>query len=680
MKKVYRLFFVIVISLVLPNIVFAEEVRTIIPDYSWYESDDKEKYLISSEEQLIGFANIVNGKADGIEKDTFKDKIVYLQKNLNLTGIVWTPIGSSMYDHMSDSPDTKMFEGTFDGSYHTITGLSSDNYIALEEDISSGEHSYGLFGYGYGASVKNLNLANVNIHCSGAAGADGAGVAALIGYYVPKDDYASTIDNVHVLSGTVQATNNMGGIIGYMNIQGSKIDIDVTIKNTTNAAKVITDAREAGGIVGLFQNGWSHRGSLKFINCVNYGDVIANPGASNTIASGILGREQSYGDYKYDFKVYFENCINEGNIVANGKSGSGTEAHAAGISTVYYVRGAPMIVNNCLNKGNITINGSSVDNFIDGIIAHPSGSSNDDVTILLQNASYNLGTITAPKSKTTFVRYDVNGSIGNIVPLRIAAGTNITISDGSSLVREGYVFNGWNTKIDGTGDAYAGGEQLKIESSLTLYAQWRREKSTWSVLAPPPAFYTGSPIKPKVVVYDENDSLIDIDKYVVTYQDDFDCIDVGRKTIKVTYNNEEIEVEYDIIKSRMDISITTSSKEIEGNQNLKLYVSGVEGNNVQLICDDPDVVINYSGNNIYSVVIPNKDREYLFTAITMDNGNNFGISSSVLVTGIKSNESTVTNPNTKDYKYIILIVPIIIVLIGIINNYKYIRKDQYERG
>ena len=202
-----------------------------------------------------------------------------------------------------------------------------------------------------------------------------------------------------------------------------------------------------------------------------------------------------------------------------------------------------MIVNNCLNKGNITINGSSVNNFIDGIIAHPSGSSNDDVTIILQNASYNLGTITAPKSKTTFVRYDVNGSIGNIVPLRIAAGTNITISDGSSLVREGYVFNGWNTKIDGTGDAYAGGEQLKIESALTLYAQWRREKSTWSVLAPPPAFYTGSPIKPKVVVYDENDSLLDIDKYVVTYQDDFDCIDVGRKTIKVTYNNEEIEVE-----------------------------------------------------------------------------------------------------------------------------------------
>lgn len=680
MKKTCLFILFIFSFFLLSNVVFADEIKTITPDYSWYGSSSKERYTISSEEQLVGFANIVNGKAEGINKDTFENRIVYLAENLDLTGIVWTPIGSSMYDHSIDDVNTKMFEGTFDGGYHTITGLSSDNYIALEEDISSGEHSYGLFGYGFGASVKNLYLDKVDIHCSGAAGADGAGVAAVIGYYVPKDDYASVIENVHILSGEVSATNNMGGIIGYMNIQGEEVDIDVTIKNTTNAASVSTDAREAGGIVGLFQNGWKHNGSLKFINCVNYGDVTANPGAPNTVASGILGKEQSYGNYKYNFKVYFENCINEGNITANGKSGNGTETHAAGISTVYYVRGAPMIVNNCLNKGNVTINGNSVDNFIDGIIAHPSGSTNEDVTILLQNASYNLGTITAPKSKTTFVRYDVNGATGNVVPLRIAAGTNISISDGTSLVREGYIFNGWNTKIDGTGDAYAGGEQLKIESALTLYAQWRREKSTWSVLAPPPAFYTGSPIKPNVLVYDENNKLIDSSKYTVTYQKDFDCIDVGKKTIKVTYNNEVIEVEYDIIKSRMDISITTSSNELKGNENLKLYVSGAEDNNVQLICDDPEVVISYDGNNVFSAVIPNKDSDYLFTAITLDGKNNFGISSSTLVTGVKSTDPEVINPNTVDYKYILFVIPVIILVsLGILNKSKFIRKDQYER-
>ena len=51
-------------------------------------------------------------------------------------------------------------------------------------------------------------------------------------------------------------------------------------------------------------------------------------------------------------------------------------------------------------------------------------------------------------------------------------------------------------------------------------------------------------------LYDENDNLIDIDKYVVTYQDDFDCIDVGRKTINVflsEYYNYPFRVTYLII-------------------------------------------------------------------------------------------------------------------------------------
>ena len=104
----------------------------------------------------------------------------------------------------------------------------------------------------------------------------------------------------------------------------------------------------------------------------------------------------------------------------------------------------------------------------------------------------------------------------------------------------------------------------------------------------------------------------------------------------------------------MDISITTSSNELKGNENLKLYVSGAEDNNVQLICDDPEVVISYDGNNVFSAVIPNKDSDYLFTAITLDGKNNFGISSSTLVTGVKSTDPVVTNPNTVDYKYILM--------------------------
>ena len=722
MKKLFAIAILVFTFTFLPNIVFAEN-KLIVPDYSWYESKDKESYTISSEEQLVAFANIVNGKAEDIEKDTFNGRTVILSKNLDLTGIVWTPIGSSMYDHSPDSESTKMFEGTFDGRYHTIIGLSSKNYVALAEDISSGEHSYGLFGYAYGASVKNLNLEDVDIHCSGDAGADGAGVAAAIGFYIPKDNHSSVIDNVHVLSGKIHATNNMGGVIGYMEAgEGSK-KIDVIIENCTNSAEVITDAREAGGILGLFQDAKEHSGSLKFINCINYGDVIAHPGAAATVASGILGKEQSYGNVEFKFIIYFENCINDGNVIANGKSGSGTETHAAGISTVYYVRGAPIIVTNCLNTGNVTITGSSVDNFIDGIIAHPSSNNSGEIKGILQNASYSTGQLNAPKSNTVFLKYDLNGAVGYEDPLRVNYGSSLTISNGANITREGYIFAGWNTKIDGTGAKYVGGESITIEESTTLYAQWKKDNGSWNVIVPPPQFYTGKPIKPSLLVYDSNDNIIDSSKYTVTYPKDEDCTDVGKKSVKVTYNNETLEVEYHIIKSRLNVRITAPSNELKGNETLELFVFGAETNNVEVICDDPEVVIEYSGNNVFNVVMPNKDKEYLFTVVTKDDKNNFKDSSSILVTGTKTeileNEDTnnkdetdnnesedkeevvvpdveepeiddsktddkeeekIENPITSDFRNTLLMISVVtLLLIVYLKNSKKIKRNQYER-
>ncbi|MCL1847836.1 MAG: InlB B-repeat-containing protein, partial [Coriobacteriia bacterium] len=52
-----------------------------------------------------------------------------------------------------------------------------------------------------------------------------------------------------------------------------------------------------------------------------------------------------------------------------------------------------------------------------------------------------------------------------------------TIQDGSLFEKDGYVFTGWNTEPDGTGDDYAAGDIVK--APLTLYAQW--EKSGYDI-------------------------------------------------------------------------------------------------------------------------------------------------------------------------------------------------------
>ena len=44
--------------------------------------------------------------------------------------------------------------------------------------------------------------------------------------------------------------------------------------------------------------------------------------------------------------------------------------------------------------------------------------------------------------------------------------------------RNGYVFRGWNTSEDGSGQSYKPGERVQPQDSVTLYAQWTRKTST----------------------------------------------------------------------------------------------------------------------------------------------------------------------------------------------------------
>ncbi len=52
-----------------------------------------------------------------------------------------------------------------------------------------------------------------------------------------------------------------------------------------------------------------------------------------------------------------------------------------------------------------------------------------------------------------------------------------TVSDQNTLKWPGYEFTGWNTAADGSGTSYAAGSQIKMDSSVTLYAQWQEKNS-----------------------------------------------------------------------------------------------------------------------------------------------------------------------------------------------------------
>ena len=85
------------------------------------------------------------------------------------------------------------------------------------------------------------------------------------------------------------------------------------------------------------------------------------------------------------------------------------------------------------------------------------------------NVKFNMNKGTAP-DKTTFAQMS-----GLSVE-----GTPRTIPDSAAPTRKGYVFNGWNTKANGSGEHYDPGDELNFDAqknkqTFTLYAEWVAE-------------------------------------------------------------------------------------------------------------------------------------------------------------------------------------------------------------
>lgn len=80
--------------------------------------------------------------------------------------------------------------------------------------------------------------------------------------------------------------------------------------------------------------------------------------------------------------------------------------------------------------------------------------------------------------------YDVNGGVGQASAVSQLKGTQIAVLDGNGFSRTNYQLTGWNTKADGTGQAYEKGAAFTFAADTTLYAQWK-STITYGVLYNP---------------------------------------------------------------------------------------------------------------------------------------------------------------------------------------------------
>lgn len=75
------------------------------------------------------------------------------------------------------------------------------------------------------------------------------------------------------------------------------------------------------------------------------------------------------------------------------------------------------------------------------------------------------------KVKDYSITYNANGGSGSMEPTEGAGGSTVMIKY-NIFIRVGKEFNGWNTEADGSGTSYTEGQNITLNSDMTLYAQW----------------------------------------------------------------------------------------------------------------------------------------------------------------------------------------------------------------
>ena len=201
-----------------------------------YTIESNGSYTVTSADGLMNVAKLVNGGKTDIN--------ITLDKNIDLTGKDWTPIGTS-FDNS--------YTGTFDGGGHTITGLT----------ITTKDQFVGLFGYlNRAGTVKNVVMEGIQITSNHMFGNTG-GVAGFSW---------GTIENCSV-SGSVSGTKCVGGVVGAQKAGSiTGCSSSATVKGTV----------DVGGVAGQTNS------SATLTACYATGNVIIEIDPKKNIAGGSL--------------------------------------------------------------------------------------------------------------------------------------------------------------------------------------------------------------------------------------------------------------------------------------------------------------------------------------------------------------------------------------------------------
>ena len=289
-----------------------------------YTIEGNGSYTVTSADGLMNVAELVNGGKTDIN--------ITLDKNIDLTGKDWTPIGTS-FDNS--------YTGTFDGGGHTITGLT----------ITTKDQFVGLFGYlNRAGTVKNVVMEGIQITSNHMFGNTG-GVAGFSW---------GTIENCSV-SGSVSGTKCVGGVVGAQKAGSiTGCSSSATVKGTVDVGGVAGEKwgsmtacyatgnvtleidspknLSGGGLVGF-------NGGSSVLACYATGNVTSTGSSTGNVhIGGFLG-----DNYTTVTACYWKNNHEQG--IGYNKEGIAPEATKVDGSVVTWQKAVDAMNTALQNKG-----------------------------------------------------------------------------------------------------------------------------------------------------------------------------------------------------------------------------------------------------------------------------------------------------------------------------------------
>jgi hypothetical protein len=251
-------------------------------------------------------------------------------------------------------------------------------------------------------------------------------------------------------TGQVQGSHYVGGIAGE-----SRSIIKDSYSTGSVTAALSTYGGFTGGLVGLFRNGGdAGEPNAELVNSYASG-LVTPPAGSSITTGGLIGQ--------YWSGTITSSVWNKETTGRATSAGTGAKGH-----TSQELRDHVLYNSDNLNW-DITDGVSTGNGVTTGTIWSVCSGANGGYPFLTRQG---LSGTCRPT-----MAYNGNGNTGGTAPsdgsTPYTSGDTVSVvGNTGSLTKTSAVFNGWNTKANGTGTAYSAGDSFTITAPVMLFAQW----------------------------------------------------------------------------------------------------------------------------------------------------------------------------------------------------------------